>query len=253
LLGRLETAAQAGFRVVEIWMFENVSPKDLAQALQTAGLQLLQFNLHAGDFFAGEMGVMSLPDRVDEFRSNFEQEVGYAEIVGVRQFNGILGNRSPDYTVEEQLACARQNLEWAHPILEAHDLKINIELLGPAVAPNYLLTRSRDLFVFLQELDLPRIGVQYDLFHMQLLEGNLVTTMRENLARVGHIQIADVPDRHQPGTGEINYRYVFGELEKMGYNGFISLEYKPLGSIEESLAWLPVDCRVQGRAADLVL
>jgi hydroxypyruvate isomerase len=253
ILQRFDAAAKAGFRVVEIWSPTEVDPQDIRRAKEAAGVELLQFNADAGDFFGGEMGLLSLPDRRAQFRSSFEAELGYAGLLGTRQFNCLLGNRSPAYTVEAQLACARENLEWVHPLLEERDLYLNIELLSPAVAPHYLLTSSRELFSLLRELDLPRVGAQHDLFHMQLLEGNLVTTMRENLPHIGHVQIADAPGRNQPGTGEINYRYVLGQIEAMGYDRFVSLEYKPLGSTKESLTWLPVECRVQARALDLML
>ena len=130
---------------------------------------------------------------------------------------------------------------------------LNVEPLSTYHGPHFLFARPSDVFSILEELDLPGIGVQVDLFHMQLMEGNLTSTLRDNLALVGHVQIADVPDRNQPGTGEINFRFVLGELEAMGYDRFVSLEYTPLGSTEESLAWLPVECRVQAPACDLKL
>jgi len=253
LLERFQKAAEAGFRVVEIWSPIEAEPQELAQAIKAAGVELLQFNLDAGDMAAGDRGFLALPEQKERFRSGYEMAVQLAGLYGARQVNCLAGNKTAANSREEQLACLKDNLEWLHPQLEANDLYLNVELLNKYHSPDYILGQSGELFSILDELDLPRIGFQYDFFHIQLQEGNLVTTLRQNLPRVGHIQIADAPDRHQPGTGEINYRYVLGEIEAMGYDKYVSLEYAPLGTTEESLAWLPVECRVQAQAADLAL
>ena len=253
LLERFQKAADAGFRVVEMWVPFEFALKELAQAREEAGVQLLQFNLDMGDYASGERGLLSHPDQKGRFRAGFELALEYARRLGVRQFNCLAGNRVTDYSKDEQLACMKENLEWVVPHLEANDMVLNIEPLDAFYNPDYLFTRSRELFPLLRELGLPGIGVLYDIFRAQLMEGNLVTTMRENLPLIGHIQIADVPGRHQPGTGEINFRYVLAAIEAMGYDKFVSLEYAPLGSTEESLAWLPVECRVTARADDLQL
>jgi hydroxypyruvate isomerase len=250
LAERFQKAADAGFRVVEVsYPLDEESTK----AKEDAGLELLQFNLEMGDLESGDRGLLSLPNHKECFRSDFEEAIQHADRLQVRQLNCLPGNRDAAFSIEEQLACIRENLEWLHPQLDASDLLLNVEPLSIYHGPHLLFARPSDVFSILKQLDLPRIGVQYDLFHMQLMEGNLTTTLRDNLSLIGHIQIADVPDRHQPGTGEINYRYVLGELEVMGYEKFVSLEYTPLGSTEESLAWLPVECRVHAQAGDLRL
>jgi hydroxypyruvate isomerase len=248
LLERFQKAADAGFRVVEIW-----SPLDegLAEAKKNAGVELLQFNLDEGDESAGERGFLSIPDQQQRFRSGFKNAIRYADKLNVQQFNCLTGNREPAYSWEAQMACMRENLEWLYPQLEANDLRLNIEPLNLFSSPYYLLPWPKELFSILKALELPRIGVQYDLFHAQLMEGNLIATMRENLSLIGHIQIADAPGRHQPGTGAIDYRFVLAEIDAMGYEGFIGIEYVPLGLTVESLSWLPVGSRVQTRARDL--
>ncbi len=250
LLARFQLAAEAGFRVVEVW-----SPVDegLAAAIESAGVELLQFNLDMGNLQAGDRGLLSLPNQMDRFRAGFEMAIYHTDNLSVRQLNCLVGNRDLSFSMDEQLACMRDNLEWLHPQLEANDLILNIEPLSRFHSPNYLFVQSQELFSLLRELKLPRIGVQYDLFHAQLMGDNLVMTMRENISIIGHIQIADAPGRHQPGTGEINFRYVLAEIETMGYDQFVSLEYEPFGSTEESLVWLPVECRVQAQASALKL
>lgn len=252
LLERFQKAVDAGFQVVEIWSPIETDPHALVKAKNEAGIELLQFNLDMGDLAAGDRGLLSIPDFTERFRSGFEMVMQLAKLYNVRQLNCLVGNKVENQTKEIQLLCMKDNLEWLHPQLEVNDLALNIEVLSSVQSPNYLLTGFGELFSIVKQLDLPRVGVQYDLFHAQLMEGNLVTTVRENLPLIGHIQIADVPDRHQPGTGEVNYRYVLAEIEAMGYKKFVSLEYEPLGSTDESLNWLPLESRVSATSNNLI-
>jgi hydroxypyruvate isomerase len=248
ILERFQRAADAGFRVVEVW-----SPLDtgLAEAIERAGVELLQFNLEMGDLQAGDRGFLCLPDQIERFRAGFELAIQYARQLGVRQLNCLAGNRIEGYSLEAQMACMKDNLEWLHPQLEANDLTLTLEPVSRFHSPHFILSRASEWFAFVDELGLERIRVLYDLFHAQLEEGNLTATMRENLSLIGHIHVADAPDRHQPGTGEIDYDFVFAELESMGYEGYVGLEYIPLGSTEESLSWLPAQSRVQTFASEL--
>jgi len=251
LLERFGRAAAAGFSVVEMWTPFDLPLDKLVRAKEKAGVSLLQFNLDMGDVPAGERGFLSLPDQKERFRSGFDLALKYARQLNVRQLHCLTGNRLPGFSRKDQLTCLRDNLEWLVPRLETNDLYLNIEPLNAFESPDYLISRPSNLFAILRGLDLPRVGVLYDLYHAQLMEGNLVSTLRENLALVGHIQVADVPDRHQPGTGEINFPFVFSEIEAVGYEGFVSLEYIPIGSTEESLAWLPRESRVTIELPDL--
>jgi hydroxypyruvate isomerase len=248
ILERFQRAADAGFAVVEIW-----SPLDegLAEAIDEAGVELLQFNLDMGDMQAGDRGLMCLPDKVERFRAGFELAIRYTKELGVERLNCLVGNRMAGFTHEEQLACMAENLQWLHPQLEANDLTLTIEPLSSFHSPNYMLTPPSKCFSFVRDGKLGRIKILYDIFHAQIDEGNLLTTMRQNLDLIEHIHIADAPDRHQPGTGEIDYGYLLPEIEAMGYDGYIGLEYAPLGTTEESLDWLPLDARIQARASDI--
>jgi hydroxypyruvate isomerase len=251
-LDRFQAAADAGFRLVEI-MFPMAPIDAICAAVKKAGVELLQFNLPGGDFPAGDRGFLAMPGKRQEFRAALQQALPAAKVLGVKQFNCLAGNWAPEYSREEQLACARENLAWASPLLVEAGLTMNIEPLSPFQSPRYVFPRPSELLALLKGLGLPRIGVQYDVFHAQLVEGNLIGTLKEYLPFVGHIQVADAPERHQPGTGEINYRAVFSALEQMGYDKVVSLEYIPVGSTIESLAWLPKECRVTGTAGQLKL
>lgn len=252
-LERCRKAAEAGFRAVEIWVPYRVEVEELARAATRAGVELIQFNMAVGDMAKGERGMLALPSRRDEFRAAFRRDLETGKRLGVRQFNCPCGNRVPAYSDDEHLACMRDNLEWAAPQLQTAGLRVNIEPLNSFQNPLYLMPRAVPLFGLLREWKVPNVGVQLDLFHSQLMEGNLVNTLRANLDLIGHIQVADAPDRHEPGTGEINYRFVFRELDKMEYKGFVSLEYAPSGATEESLRWLPRACRVEASPEQLAL
>ena len=250
---RFQRAADAGFRMVEMWCPFEWPAAQLASAVKRAGVELLQFNLDMGDVPGGDRGFLALPEARERFRSGLAMALEYAAELGVRQLHSLSGNRMEGVTLQDQLACMRDNLEWLVPQLERHDLRLNIEPLNAFESPKYLFSRPGDLFSALHDWGLPRIGVTYDLYHAQLMEGNLVGTLRQSLPLVGHIQVADAPGRHQPGTGEINFPYVFSQLEALEYARFVSLEYVPLGSTEESLSWLPRKYRVAMRGDDIRL
>ncbi|MBN1318397.1 MAG: TIM barrel protein [Anaerolineales bacterium] len=243
LLERFKLAKDAGFDVVETLSLVGEDPDQVKNALESAGVRLLQFNLATGDLSTGERGYLCNPDRQDYFRTDVEKSLALARLLGVRQLNCLAGNLENGYIRNEQLACAEQNLKWLHPLLEENDLILNIEQLSSLSSPNYIFCSPDELFNFVNNIDLARINVQLDLFHAQLNGGNLTNTLRNNKSRIKHIQIADAPDRHQPGTGEINYRYIFSQLEEMGYEGYVSLEYIPKGGEVDSLSWLPFECR----------
>jgi len=250
---RFQRAEAAGFRVVEMWCPFQWPAIQLARAMKEAGVELLQFNLDMGDVPAGDRGFLGLPDAREHFRSGCEVALRYAAELGVRQLNCLAGNRKADIPLADQIECMHQNLEWLVPLLESHDLELSIEPLNMFQSPEYLFPRPGELFSTLRSWGLSRVRVLYDLYHAQLMEGNLVGTLRENLELVGHVQVADAPGRHQPGTGEINFPYVFSQLEALGYDRFVSLEYVPLGSTEDSLLWLPMESRVQFNSGDLTL
>lgn len=250
---RFAKAAEAGFRVVEIWSPYLNAMDDLVSAKNAARVNIVQFNMDRIDLRGGERGTAAIPEFTPRFRADVELAVESAHRLGAERFNVLVGNRVEGHSREAQLDCLKDNLRWAHALLEQHALALVIEPLCLQLNPHYLLPRPSEMFALVRELNLPRLKVQYDLFHAQMAEGNLTATLKENLALIGNVQVADAPGRHQPGTGEINYRFVLSELEALGYAGHVSAEYIPLGSTEESLAWLPRECRVEASASALNL
>ena len=159
----------------------------------------------------------------------------------------------PGLAREAQIDCLVKNFGWALPQVEEAGLTLLLEGINPYDNPGYLLIHSAEVLDVLKRIDHSCLKFQYDVFHMQRVEGELVNTIRENVDAIGWVHIADNPGRHEPGTGEINYRFVLGALEGAGYEGYVGLEYSPSGSTEESFGWLPRECRVSCAARDLKL
>jgi hydroxypyruvate isomerase len=161
-----------------------------------------------------------------------------AQALHCSRLHAMFGQRVDGYDLAEQVDCACKNLEWAaHQAAEA-GISLLIEALNPTDFPGFALGRTAMALEVIRRVNLPNVKLQYDIYHAQMTEGNLIHTITSNFSDIGHIQIADVPGRHQPGTGEINFPAVFGALERLGYDGFIGLEYRPLGETDSSLSWL---------------
>ncbi len=242
-LERFEQTAKAGFEAVEFLWPAGTDLDDLVRAQQASGLKVALFNVDAGDMPGGDRGFANWPDRVDWWRGRFEVALELAGRLGCPQMNALVGNEIPGMAAEVQTECLLKNLAWAAPRARADRVGIAIEALNRFEHPRYPYNRTAQVVELLNQLGEPNVKLQYDVYHMQRMEGNLVPTIRANAARIGHIQIADAPDRHQPGTGELNYPYILAQIDATGYEGFVGLEYNPLGSSDESFAWLPREQR----------
>ena len=235
---RFDRAAAAGFRAVEFLFPYREDIAGIRDALTRNGLELILFNLPAGDFAAGERGIANNPDRIGEFREGLARAIELAATLDCHRFNCLVGRSLPEAPVDAQLATAAANLAYAAEQTAAAGIKLGVEPLNPIDAPGFLLPTSAAALALIDRVNHPNLSLQYDVYHAQRIEGNLTATLRANLARIGHVQIADSPDRHQPGTGEINFPFVLSALDDAGYDGWVSLEYVPLGGTEQSLAWL---------------
>ena len=236
---RFSRAAKAGFSAVEFWSPWEHDARELLAAVEEADVRVVQFNLPEGEL--GEGGFLSDPDRRNDWRESLVEALDLAARMGARQINAPAGVRLAGLTRQEQISCLEDNLRWAIAYLESSGLLLMLEALNAHENPGYLLTHSWEVLGILRRIDSPWIRFQYDVYHMQRMEGNLVETLRESLSRIGHIQVGDCPGRHQPGTGEINYPFVLRSLDELGYEGYVGLEYVPLGTTAESLAWLHFD------------
>lgn len=252
-LERFAKAADAGFSAVEFASPFGYDLSQLVSAVQTARISVVQYNFLDGDLVQGDRGFLSHPAKKREWRESLGEAIDLAARLKPRQLNSLAGNVLADLSREEQIACLEDNLRWAIPHLEAAGLPLMLEALNLHDNRRYLLTHSWEVLQILTLLHSPWIRLQYDIYHMQRMEGNLVETIRSSIDRIGHVQVADCPGRHQPGTGEINYRFVLKALEETGYDGYVGLEYVPCGTTEESLDWLAFDKRKRSTADDLYL
>jgi hydroxypyruvate isomerase len=238
-LDRFARAAAAGFTAVEFLFPYDFAPQVIRQRLDDAGLQMVLFNISPGDFAKGERGYCNNPQRRDDFRRTFEQALTYATGLQAPRLHVMTGNRVAGLARAAQLHCVLENLAWAAPQAAAAGVTLLIEPLNAIDQPYYFVSNTTQGMEIVRGINHPHVRLQYDLYHAQMSEGNLIQTIRTLLPAIGHVQISDVPGRHQPGAGEINYPAIFATLEAAGYHGYIGLEYHPDGETDSSLAWLP--------------
>jgi len=236
-LERFERAASAGFTAVE-FLFPYAWPAEEIRArLDAHHLQLVLHNLPAGDWDAGDRGMACDPARVEEFRAGVPLAIAYAKALGVAQLNCLVGKAPagvPDALLRQTLV---DNLRFAAAELKNAQLRLLVEPINSYDIPGFYLNRTAQALAILDEVGADNALVQYDIYHAQRMEGELAATLQKHLARIGHIQLADNPGRHEPGTGEINYRYLLALLDELGYRGWVGCEYKPLTTTLAGLGW----------------
>ena len=243
-LDRFERAARAGFKAVE-FLFPYAYPAaELKRRLVDYQLELILHNLPAGDWDAGERGIGCHPDRGAEFRDGVARAIEYATTLGAPQVNCLAGKAPPGISDELLRSTFIDNLRYAAAALKKAGIRLLIEPINTFDIPGFYLNRTTQALAIIDAVGSDNLFVQYDIYHAQRMEGELIATLQKQLARIGHIQLADNPGRNEPGTGEIAYDRVFAALDRMGYAGWIGCEYKPATSTEAGLAWL-----TQARAA----
>ena len=236
-LDRFERAAKAGFTAVEFLFPYAFAASDIKDRLDANRLTLVLHNLPAGDWDAGERGIACLPGREDEFRAGVGKAIEYAKALGVTQLNCLAG-KAPAGVSDAQLRTTFvANLEYAAAQLNQAGLRLLVEPINTYDIPGFYLSRTSQALEILNEVGADNLLVQYDIYHAQRMEGELAATMQKHLARIGHIQLADNPGRNEPGTGEINYPFLFAHLDRLGYTGWIGCEYKPAANTEAGLGW----------------
>lgn len=236
-LDRFAAAAQAGFEAVEFLFPYAYDKERLRQALDDNGLSLALFNLHAGDWGAGERGLTALPDRAGEFQDSVSQAIDYALALGCRRLHALSGLVPAGIERDRAHRTYIDNLAFAARALKEHDLTLLIEPINTRDMPGIFLTGTDQAMDVMEEVGADNLYLQYDCYHMQIMEGDLCTTIERLADRIGHIQIAEVPGRHEPGRGEIDYGFVFAHLDRIGYHGWVGCEYVPAGDTVAGLAW----------------
>jgi hydroxypyruvate isomerase len=236
-LDRFERAAQAGFEAVEFLFPYAWSAHEIRQRLDAHGLKPVLFNLPPGDWDGGERGIACHPDRIDEFRAGVAQALEYARVLGVPQLHCVAGIRPAGVDEATLRRTYVDNLRHAAAELKRAGLRLLIEPINCNDIPGFYLNRSAQAIDILDEVGADNAFLQYDIYHAQRSEGELAATMQKHLARIGHMQIADNPGRHEPGSGEINYAFLFGHIDRIGYEGWIGCEYRPAAGTEAGLGW----------------
>jgi len=237
---RFRMAAAAGFKGVEYLFPYEYSPHDIAQWLRDNNLEQVLFNLPPGNWAAGERGLACLPDRHGEFAESVELALNYAVLLDCERVHCMAG-LSPAGVAEAELEKSYvANLRHAADRLATVGVTVMIESINSRIdMPGYWLDDVSKGLHLLAAIDRPNVKLQYDLYHAQIIAGDLARTLEANIGRIGHIQVADNPGRHEPGTGEINYPFLFSVLDRLGYAGWVGCEYKPLTTTAAGLGWLP--------------
>ena len=244
-LDRFGAAAADGFTAVEYLFPYAFSASDIAAQLQQHGLKQVLFNAPPGDWDAGERGMACLPDREAEFRQGFAQALDYAQALACPRIHVMAGLLPQGQTRDSLRALYEVNLAWAAKQAASAGLDVLIEPINTRDMPGFYLNRQDQAHAIVESVGAPNLKVQMDLYHCQIMEGDLAMKLRQYLptGRVGHIQIASVPERHEPDVGEINFAYVFDLLDSMGYTGHVGCEYRPRrgavpGGTSAGLGWL---------------
>ena len=237
-LERFQAASQAGFRAVEFLFPYAFAPEQIADQLRTHRLQLVLHNLPAGNWDAGERGIACHPDRVAEFRAGVDEAIRYARALEVPLLNCLVGILPPGVSREAAREVLVGNLKYAATRLKEQGIRLLIEPINHFDIPGFFLNTTRQAVELILATGSDNLFVQYDIYHMQRMEGELANTLKANLSLIGHVQLADSPGRGEPGSGEINYRDLCNWLEDIGYRGWIGCEYKPQAGTTAGLGWI---------------
>ncbi|MEY2994729.1 MAG: hypothetical protein RL357_1664 [Pseudomonadota bacterium] len=237
-LERFSAAARAGFQAVEFQFPYEHEAQDIARAAELAGLQVVLHNVPAGRWAAGDRGIAADPNRVTEFREGVPLALSYAKALGVKRLNVLAGVPPAGVSREQAYRTLVDNVQWAAPVMAEAGVRLLVEPINDKDIPGFVLNTAADGLRLITDAGVGNVWLQFDAYHMQRMQGELTQTVRDHLAHIGHIQIADTPGRHEPGTGEINYNWWLKAIDDMGYRGWVGCEYIPLKSTQEGLGWM---------------
>jgi hydroxypyruvate isomerase len=235
---RFAAASAAGFSAVEFLFPYEFAPQTIATWLMENQLENVLFNFPPGDWTAGERGLAALPGREEEFRQSVTKALEYATALGTRRLHMMAGLVMPGADKRQCEAVYLSNLKFAARRLAEYGINLMIEPINHRDMPGYFLNTQDQAHILREKSDESNVFVQMDFYHAQITQGDLAHTLKKYIKAIGHIQIASVPDRHEPDDGEINYAYLFRLIDELGYQGWVGCEYRPKGATEEGLNWL---------------
>ncbi len=236
-LKRFKMASNSGFKGVEYLFPYEFNKQNISEELLGNNLQQILFDLPAGNWDQGDRGVAVDPDRKSEFQDGVYLALEYADILNCSRLTCLAGISPSGNSDSLARSTLIDNLSFAAPILSQKNIKLLIEPINTIDIPGYWLNKTSDAISIIKEIKQENLFLQYDIYHMQIMEGNLAKTIEENLESIGHFQLADNPGRNEPGTGEINYNYLLKHIDNLGYKGWIGCEYKPISDTLEGLEW----------------
>ncbi len=237
-LDRFEAAARAGFHGVEYLFPYPYKKEELVERLQKYGLTQVLHNLPAGDWAKGERGIACLPDRIGEFQDGVGRAIEYGAALGCKQLNCLAGIAPQGVATDKLRETFAGNLKFAAAKLASAGIRLLVEPVNTRDIPGFFLCHTAQALEIIDAVASPNLSLQYDIYHMQIMEGDLATTIERNLTRIAHMQLADNPGRHEPGTGEISYPFLLQFIDKLGYAGWIGCEYKPAAATTAGLGWV---------------
>lgn len=238
LLQRFELAQKNGFSNVEIQFPYELKIKDIQEALKKHELNLVMHNLPAGNWQLGDRGIACQKERQEEFIRGLDKALEYAQALGVKKLNCLSGIPSRQSNEKEVQATFIDNLEKAALALEKNNIQLLIEPINTIDVPGFYLSHPQRAFELVEQLKISTLKVQFDIYHAQKSQGNILETIEKNIQKIGHIQFADNPGRHEPGTGELQWEFIFSRLKKIGYDEYISAEYIPTKETSRTLKWM---------------
>jgi hydroxypyruvate isomerase len=235
---RFAAARTAGFAAVEFHFPYEHDRAALAEVVLTSGLEVVLFNLPAGDWAAGERGIACHPRRIAEFQDGVGLAIDHARLLGCTRLNCLAGIAPAGVAAEKARETLVENLRFAAAVTGRAGIRLLLEPLNTRDTPGFFVATSRAGRDIIDAVGSDNLRLQYDIYHAQVMEGDLARTLQENLPRIGHVQLADNPGRHEPGSGEINFPFLLRHLDRIGYDGWVGCEYKPGARTEDSFAWL---------------
>jgi hydroxypyruvate isomerase len=241
-LDRFEKAAKAGFKGVEYLFPYAWEKQQLVEGLSAFGLTQVLHNLPPGDWNNGERGIACLPGRETEFQEGVGKAIECAQALNCSQVNCLAGITPAAVPAEKVRKTLVANLYFAAVALQKEGIRLLVEAVNDKDMPGFYLVRTAEVLNLIKEVGHPNLYLQYDVYHMQIMEGNLIKTIQANIEKIAHIQIADNPGRNEPGTGEINFPNLFKAIDAAGYKGWIGCEYKPAAKTEEGFGWMKHYC-----------
>lgn len=237
-MDRFDAAAKAGFKGVEFLFPYEFDLNQIADRLKSNNLQLVLHNLPAGNWAGGERGITCHPDRVGEFQDGVGKGIEAAKKLGVKQLNALAGKLPEGVSADKARETFVANLKFAAEKLKAEGIRLITEPINTFDIPGFFLNRTQQAVDIIKEVGSDNLFIQHDIYHMQRMEGELANTIKANIGLIKHMQLADNPGRNEPGTGEINYKFLFKFIDDLGYDGWIGCEYKPLTTTEAGLGWI---------------